>query len=125
MTYNIGDLNGRRPELEDVVRIIIDEGIPDLLLLQEVAGEKQAFTLADSLGMPHYVYSNNKGRSYGPAMQSSTDYLTGTYKKSSLPVEPRIDFIFHSGNIRCREASVARDSAGDHYPVRAVLEWSS
>ena len=65
------------------------------------------------------------GKVYKDAMQSSTDYLTGTYKKSSLPVEPRIDFIFHSGNIRCREASVARDSAGDHYPVRAVLEWSS
>lgn len=56
------------------------------------------------------------------ALGSTSDYLTGSYRKSSLPVEPRVDFLFHSQNMESREASIIRETAGDHYPVRAVLE---
>ncbi len=49
------------------------------------------------------------------------DYFTGSYAKSTLPVDPRLDFLFHSPDMQCREASVIRKSAGDHYPVRAVF----
>ena len=31
MTYNIWDLNGKRPAVEDVVEVIRSEGIPDLI----------------------------------------------------------------------------------------------
>lgn len=55
------------------------------------------------------------------ALWGSGDYFTGSYAKSTLPVDPRLDFLFHSPDMQCREASVIRKSAGDHYPVRAVF----
>ena len=51
------------------------------------------------------------------ALTGSSDYLTGTYSKSGLPVAPRLDFLFHSMDLRCIKACVVRESAGDHYPV--------
>ena len=56
MTYNIWDLNGKRPAVEDVVAVIRSEDVPDLVLLQEVRGEKMAFKISEALGLPHYVY---------------------------------------------------------------------
>jgi len=38
MTYNIWVLNGKRPAVADVVKVIRSEGVPDLILLQEVRG---------------------------------------------------------------------------------------
>ena len=52
MTYNIWDLEGKRPALKDVEAVIRDAGVPDVLLLQEVRGEKMALSLAGSLGLP-------------------------------------------------------------------------
>ena len=242
MTYNIWDLNGKRPAVEDVVGVIRSEGIPDLILLQEVRGEAMAFEIAEALGLSHHVYHEFKGKTYGAAIVSrvpltdtrfllfkagktgrgalmahivvngrkvrvcsahldriesvkvekegveiswggalgvltreiteetvrsrsvdeliswvssgnpggiiiggdfntvlyskairkmgtvfedalwnSPDYFTGTYIKSTLPVDPRLDFLFYSKDLECRGASVVRRSAGDHYPVRAVF----
>jgi endonuclease/exonuclease/phosphatase family metal-dependent hydrolase len=61
------------------------------------------------------------GRKYDDALLKSKDYLSGTYKKLALPVQLRIDFIFHSRNIKCMEGSVIKKSDGDHFPVRATL----
>ena len=242
MTYNIWDLNGKRPAVDDVVGVIRSEGIPDLILLQEVRGEAMALKISEALGLSHHLYHQFKGKTYGTAIISrvpltdagflnfkaggtgrgalmahivvngrkvrvcsahldriesvrvekegveiswggalnmltreiteetvrsrsvdqlmewvgsgnpggiiiggdfntvlyskairkmgtvfedalwnSPDYFTGTYIKSTLPVDPRLDFLFYSKDFECLGASVVRRSAGDHYPVRAVF----
>jgi len=73
-------------------------------------------------------------RDFDDALWPSMDYLAGTKLKAQraldpsghskgldLPLNPRIDYIFHSENIACLKAEVIRQTAGDHYPVRAVL----
>ncbi len=240
MTYNIWDLNGKQPVVEDVVEVIRSEGIPDLILLQEVRGETMAFKISEALRLSHHIYHEFKGKNYGAAIISrvplanigflhfksgktgrgalradimvngrkvrvcsahldriesvkveedgveiswggalsmlareiteetvrsrsvdellswmgsgnpgsviiggdfntvlfskairkmgkvyenalwnSPDYFTGTYIKSTLPVDPRLDFLFYSKDLKCVEACVVRQSAGDHYPVWA------
>ena len=242
MTYNIWDLNGKRPTVEDVVEVIRSEGVPDLILLQEVRGDNMAFKISEALGLPHYVYHEFKGKNFGVAIISrvpltesgfldfkasrtgrgairadivmngrkvrvcsahldriesvkvkkdgveiswggalgmlaceiteetvrsrsvdellswmgsgdpgrviiggdfntvlysktirkmgtvfedalwnSPDYFTGTYIKSTLPVDPRLDYLFYSKGLECLGASVVKRSAGDHYPVRALF----
>ena len=50
------------------------------------------------------------------------NYFAGSYNKLSLPIKPRIDYIFHSPGLKRITASVIKESAGDHYPVRAVFD---
>ncbi|MDP3029151.1 MAG: hypothetical protein Q8O04_06600 [Deltaproteobacteria bacterium] len=74
------------------------------------------------------------GRDFDDALWPSLDYFVGTKIKAEraldpsghnksleLPLNPRIDYIFHSENIDCLKAEVIRQTAGDHYPIRAVL----
>ena len=61
------------------------------------------------------------GTVFEDALWHTPDYLTGSYIKSTLPVDPRLDFLFYSKDLECLGASVVRRSAGDHYPVRAVF----
>ena len=58
---------------------------------------------------------------YQDCLWPGMDYLTGTYNHLPWPLTPRIDYIFHSPNLKCIRAFVVKESAGDHYPVRAVL----
>lgn len=60
-------------------------------------------------------------RRYEDALWPTMNYLSASYRAVNFPVKPRIDYIFHSANLRCSEASVMREGVGDHYPVRAVL----
>lgn len=76
-------------------------------------------------------------RSFNDALWPSMDYFVGTKLKTikalgfpkddsvrkelTLPINPRLDYLFHSENIDCLEAEVIQETAGDHYPVRAVL----
>ncbi len=78
-----------------------------------IGGDFNTVPLSKSIRAMGKVFKNTLG--------ASSDYFTGTYMKSSLPIEPRIDYIFHSQDINCGDSSVIRDSAGDHYPVRAVF----
>jgi len=55
------------------------------------------------------------------ALARSSDYLTGTYIKSGLPVAPRLDFLFYSKDLECLRARVVKRTAGDHYPVWAKI----
>ncbi|EFK09181.1 conserved hypothetical protein [delta proteobacterium NaphS2] len=59
------------------------------------------------------------------ALAGTSDYLTGTYTKSGLPVAPRLDFLFYSKKLACLKAHVVRESAGDHYPVKAEFCFGS
>jgi endonuclease/exonuclease/phosphatase family metal-dependent hydrolase len=58
---------------------------------------------------------------FDDALWPSFDYFTGTYKKLNFPVSPRIDFLFFSPNLYCRDASILPMSPGDHLPVRANI----
>ena len=241
MTYNIWELNEKRPAVKDVVEVVRSEGIPDILLLQEVRGEDMSLLLSSALGLPHHLYRQADGQKYGLAVLSrypltdnmffyfksskmgrgalkatatvndrkvrvcsvhldridsvkvnkhgidltwgdslyllahettdetvrsrsveelldwvgsesviiggdfntvfcskairkmgavfedalshSPDYFTGSYLKSGLPVDPRLDFLFHSHDLECLGACVIRRTAGDHYPVRGRFSW--
>jgi endonuclease/exonuclease/phosphatase family metal-dependent hydrolase len=72
MTYNTGDLRGHpRPSTEVIVAAIEAESVPDVLLLQEIYGEKQAGALARALGRDHFVFSFYTGQSNGVAILSA------------------------------------------------------
>jgi endonuclease/exonuclease/phosphatase family metal-dependent hydrolase len=58
---------------------------------------------------------------YQDCLWPGMDYLSGTYNYLPWPLTPRIDYIFHSPNLKCIRAFVVKESAGDHYPVRAVF----
>ena len=58
---------------------------------------------------------------YQDSLWPGMDYPTGTYYRRVWVLTPRIDYIFHSPNLKCIRAFVVKESAGDHYPVRAVL----
>ena len=60
------------------------------------------------------------GTVFEDALWNSPDYFTGTYIKSTLPMDPRLDFLFYSRNLECMGASVVKQTAGDHYPITAV-----
>jgi endonuclease/exonuclease/phosphatase family metal-dependent hydrolase len=242
MTYNIGDLNGHQPLLKDVAEVIKSHGVPDLLMVQEIAGKKAASRLSRMLGLAHFTYSNYKGKKHGLAILSripitepqtfyfktsnkgygvltgdvlvyghnvsmysvhldridpikikaqkieidwetalhflktelfketvrsrsvdeliawlnksksnniiiggdfntvpfskairkmnqafddalwpSWNYLTSSYQKFPLPIAPRIDFLFHSPDIKCSNATIIKEGPGDHYPVKAAF----
>jgi len=59
---------------------------------------------------------------YKDALWPSLQYFTGSYNMSPLPVEPRIDYIFYSPSLKCRSAVIVKESAGDHYPVKALFD---
>jgi len=239
MTFNVGTFNSQRPDMGLVRRLIAEMGTPEVLLLQEVPGKKQAVFLADNLKFQSCVFEYYPSGKDGLAVISKhplkklktfyfggyaslaaeadiegekvlllsvhlervkgvrvtetavelpwkaafklfeneisqktprsravdeilswislqpykniiiagdfntipfsktirkidskfkdslwpgLDYLAGSYNKLSLPIEPRIDYIFHSPGLKRITASVIKESAGDHYPVRAVFD---
>ena len=82
---------------------------------------KYAIIGGDFNTFPFSTAIRKMDRRYDDALLESKDYFSGTYKKLALPVQPRIDFIFHSRNIECREGAVIKEGDGDHFPVRATL----
>ncbi|MFH1932633.1 MAG: endonuclease/exonuclease/phosphatase family protein [Pseudomonadota bacterium] len=72
--------------------------------------------------VPFSTAIRRMGSQYDDALWPTLDYITGSYSKVSLPIKPRIDYIFHSPDIKCSSASVGKDGGGDHYPVRALLD---
>ena len=74
VTYNVGTLNGEKLRVESVVAAIGKEGIPDLVLLQEVPDEAFAAAVARGLGLGFHVFAGYKadGVGYGLAAVSAT-----------------------------------------------------
>lgn len=56
------------------------------------------------------------------ALWPSIDYFTGTYFKINSPLLPRVDYIFHSSDLKAYDPKVIKNSPGDHYPVRAKFK---
>jgi len=63
------------------------------------------------------------GMRFDDALWPSFDYFAGTYFKIKSPLLPRVDYIFHSPDLKVQTAGVIRKSPGDHYPVRAVFRY--
>ena len=61
------------------------------------------------------------GSRFDDVLWPSLKYLSGTYKRLDFPVAPRIDFLFLSSDLHCRQANVISRSSGDHFPVRAFV----
>jgi endonuclease/exonuclease/phosphatase family metal-dependent hydrolase len=64
-------------------------------------------------------------RELDDALWPSFDYFKGSYRHFNFPLKPRIDYIFHSENIKCLSAEIINKTAGDHYPIWAVLQPES
>jgi endonuclease/exonuclease/phosphatase family metal-dependent hydrolase len=62
-------------------------------------------------------------RVYDDALWPSRDYFAGTYFKVTAPVLPRVDYIFHSAELKPVGAAVIAQTPGDHYPVRSGFCW--
>jgi endonuclease/exonuclease/phosphatase family metal-dependent hydrolase len=58
---------------------------------------------------------------FDDALWPSFDYFSGTYFKINSPLLPRVDYIFHSPNLKVHDPEVIKTSAGDHYPVRTTF----
>jgi len=56
MTFNVGTFNAETPDMIRIRELISRTGIPDVLLLQEVPGKKQASFLADNLKFQSCVF---------------------------------------------------------------------
>lgn len=55
MTYNMGDDELPAPTTEQLVQIIRKNGVPDILLVQEVPWKTTIKDLAEALGYPYFV----------------------------------------------------------------------
>jgi endonuclease/exonuclease/phosphatase family metal-dependent hydrolase len=53
----------------------------------------------------------------------SIDFFRGSFAKTSLAVLPRLDYIFHTPDLVCRDASIVQETAGDHRPITAVFDF--
>ncbi|MDA3790276.1 MAG: endonuclease/exonuclease/phosphatase family protein [Desulfobacula sp.] len=63
------------------------------------------------------------GSRFDDVLWPSLQYLTGTYRRLDFPIAPKVDYLFLSPNRYCRKASVLPMSPGDHFPVRAHVEF--
>jgi endonuclease/exonuclease/phosphatase family metal-dependent hydrolase len=60
-------------------------------------------------------------RELDDASWPSRAYFRGTYRAGDFPLQPKIDYLFHSGDLHSLGAGVIRQTAGDHYPVYAAF----
>jgi len=118
--------------LPNIIRMIRDETLHDTPRVQSVeqllawieTKQKDAIVIGGDFNTFFFsrpIRSMNKY--FHDVLWFSSDYFSGTYTKLNFPMKPRIDFIFHSKNIECLEAGIIRETAGDHYPIRAVLSF--
>ena len=105
--------------VEDTPR---SRGIDELLSWLSSHKSDHVIIAGDFNTIPFSKAIRKMGKIYDDALWPSFDYLTGSYNKLSLPIKPRIDYIFHSPDLKCDTASIIKEGLGDHYPVRAVFD---
>lgn len=117
-------------EYRDVIRLLWNETFHENARSRNVShlldwlGNRQAQSVivgGDFNTFPQSRAIRNMQRHFEDALWLTMDNFTGTYLKLDFPIRPRIDYLFHSADISVAEAAVVRDSAGDHYPVRARM----
>jgi len=75
VTYNVGTpRRGEKIPLGDIISAVKSEGVPDLLILQEVHGEKEASHIAEAVGLGHFVYSNYNPKKPGDGLSIVSRY---------------------------------------------------
>ena len=60
--------------------------------------------------------------SFKDALWPGLNYLKGSYNNLPFSIDPRIDYIFHSPELKCFAADIIGYSLGDHFPVKAVFD---
>lgn len=119
---------------ETAVKLIADEMIQetprtravDVLLSWIIMQPYEHVVLAgDFNSVPFSRPIRAIGSKFNDVLWPGLHYLSGTYNHLPFAVQPRIDYIFHSRKLECLSADVIPRSAGDHYPVRAVLSVKS
>ena len=117
-------------EYRDVIHLLWNEAFRENARSRDVArvigwlGKRATGTVimgGDFNTFPQSRAIRAMGQHFEDVLWLTADSLTGTYIKLNFPLRPRIDYLFHSEDIRAVEAAVVRDSAGDHYPVRARM----
>ena len=89
--------------------------------LLDWVGAERVIVGGDFNTVPYSKAIRKMGSVFEDTLSQTPDYLTGSYIKSTLPIDPRLDFLFYSKDLECLKGEVVRRTAGDHYPVRAVL----
>lgn len=83
---------------------------------------KQVIVAGDFNTVPFSKTVRKMNATFDDALWPGFEYFTGSYNKLSLPIAPRIDYIFHSKNMKASSAWVIKESPGDHYPIKAVFD---
>ena len=96
--------------------------VEELMALLNAHCSERVIVGGDFNTVPFSTAIRKMGKQYEDALWLRMDFLTASYKKVSFPIKPRIDYIFYSGEMRCRSALVIKQGGGDHYPVRAELD---
>ena len=56
------------------------------------------------------------------SLRGTGHYYQPTYSKLKFPIQPRIDYLFHTPRLECLKAGVGNTQAGDHFPVGATFK---
>ena len=76
----------------------------------------------DFNSFPFSIPIRKMSKKFNDALWPTVSYFTGTYRGFDYPFKPRIDFIFHSPDIKRLQADVIKKGPSDHYPVMAVFK---
>ena len=69
ITYNMGTITGRLPEINHVIKLLSDQHTADVIFLQEVPSEQIAKQIGGRLGLPFNTFSNyGSGGKHGLAI---------------------------------------------------------
>lgn len=98
------------------------QAIEELIAWIKVQPYTHVIVAGDFNTIPFSKSIRTLNRDLNDALWPSLAYFRGTYNQAPLPIRPRIDFIFHSPNLKCTDAGIIRESAGDHYPVWAEFD---
>lgn len=94
----------------------------DLLLNRlERIGAEQVVVGGDFNTFPFSRAIRRMNTVFDDAFWLSPAFFKGSYVGFSLPLNPRIDFIFHSPGLSAEDPAVHEQTAGDHVPVSARI----
>lgn len=104
--------------LEETVR---SKSVDELIAWLDKIKSNNVIIGGDFNTVPFSKAIRKMGQAFDDALWPSWNYLTSSYQKFPLPIAPRIDYLFHSPDIKCSNAAVIKAGPGDHYPVKAVF----
>lgn len=101
--------NLRSQGVDRIIQRIAETGAENVI----IGGDFNTFPLSKAIRKMNAEFED--------ALWPSAAFFKGSYVDSPLPVNPRIDFIFHSPNLSSRDGAVHDLTTGDHVPVSAVI----